>query len=291
MFRTKSAFKGTGMLISAAALAITIIAPMLFSSTALATNQVYIDVVHADDPLQPVDTLYIGGEYCFRIWIENYALLGGVSTPYLTTVNGDATFSWVAADGFNVVGGDIRFLTGIPGSRWMSGAAADGSCWDLGGTCVSEGLYGNNVYFGVGGAALSAGLAQGPLQPMLEAHFRPYGIWSDGVSGAICIDSFRPPPGDFIFVPGGTPAFSCQGCWPVKVVCGDANGNGDVDMFDVVLMVNYVFKGGPPPDPWQLGDANADGVLNLADVMYLLYAAMRSGPQPVCPENPPMKGD
>jgi hypothetical protein len=282
--------KTRGPTTSAIALTIIVLAVVCLPSTALAANLVYIDVVHADDPLQPVDTVYIGGEHCFRIWIENDTQLGGISTPYLITATGDVTWSWVEAGGFEVDGGEVRFLTGISGSRWMDSAAADGSCWDLGGTLVFEDEYYDNTQFGVTGAALNAGLVQGSLQPMLEAHFRPYGVWSDGLIGTICIDSLKYPGVDFVFIPSGTPAFSCQGCWPVKRVCGDPNGDGRINIADAVFMINYIFRGGPAPDPWQLGDANLDGVLNIADAVYLVQAVFGNGPMPGCPEVPPTEG-
>ena len=34
-----------------------------------------------------------------------------------------------------------------------------------------------------------------------------------------------------------------------SVVCGDANGDGAVDIDDVVYLIAYIFSGGPPPDP------------------------------------------
>ncbi len=32
-------------------------------------------------------------------------------------------------------------------------------------------------------------------------------------------------------------------------VCGDANGDGSLNVGDAVFMINYVFKGGPGPEP------------------------------------------
>ncbi len=254
------------------------------------SDGVFIDVTHADDPAQPMDAIYIGGEYLFRISIVNNTALGGVSLPFRVTGDDGATWEFVEAEGFSNPPAGMSFITGIPGSRWMNGAAQDGSCWDLGGTITMYNPDGDRPdQFILGGAALNSGLDAGPLQPMLAVHFRPGGEWRDGVIGTICIDTLHYPPcGGPIFSPGGTPSFfNLPRCWPVKVMCGDANGNGDVDIFDVVLMVNYIFKDGPPPDPWQLGDANNDGVLDIGDALYLLYAAFRCGPKPECPDVPP----
>jgi hypothetical protein len=133
-------------------------------------------------------------------------------------------------------------------------------------------------------------MEQGQLQPMLEAHIRPSGDWNDGIVGAICIDTLKYSVGEIIFVPGGTPAFNTPRCWPLKRVCGDPNGDGKINVADAVFMINYIFKGGRAPDPWQLGDANLDGVLNIADAVYLVQAVFGNGPMPECPEVPPAPG-
>ncbi|MCP4568292.1 MAG: hypothetical protein GY841_12005, partial [FCB group bacterium] len=46
-------------------------------------------------------------------------------------------------------------------------------------------------------------------------------------------------------------------------ICGDANGDGTVNVGDAVHLINYVFKSGPPPEPLLSGDCNCDGVINV----------------------------
>jgi hypothetical protein len=65
-------------------------------------------------------------------------------------------------------------------------------------------------------------------------------------------------------------------------VCGDANSDGDVNVADAVILINYVFKSGPPPDPLTSGDANGDGDVNVADAVYLINFVFSSGPDPIC---------
>jgi hypothetical protein len=65
--------------------------------------------------------------------------------------------------------------------------------------------------------------------------------------------------------------------------CGDANGDGTVNVGDAVFEINYVFNGGPPPDPPRLGDANCDGAANVGDAVYLI-AHIFSGGAPPCTE-------
>jgi len=65
-------------------------------------------------------------------------------------------------------------------------------------------------------------------------------------------------------------------------VTGDANGDGVIDLADVVYLVNYLYKGGDPPVPVEAGDANCDGVVDLADVVYLINYLYRGGDPPPC---------
>jgi hypothetical protein len=63
---------------------------------------------------------------------------------------------------------------------------------------------------------------------------------------------------------------------------GDANGDQEIDGADVVYLLNYLFRGGDPPDPMEAGDANCDGSVTSGDVVYLLSYLYRDGPPPSC---------
>lgn len=65
-------------------------------------------------------------------------------------------------------------------------------------------------------------------------------------------------------------------------VCGDANGDGGVNVGDAVYIINYVFRGGPPPDPYYSGDANGDCFVDLADAVYLIGYIFKGGSEPLC---------
>jgi hypothetical protein len=64
---------------------------------------------------------------------------------------------------------------------------------------------------------------------------------------------------------------------------GNANGDGVIDIADVVYLLNYLFISGPASDPLEAGDANCDGVVDIADVVYLLNYLFLGGPPPGCP--------
>ncbi len=71
-------------------------------------------------------------------------------------------------------------------------------------------------------------------------------------------------------------------------ICGDANGDGVVNVSDGVFLINYVMiPGSPAPDPLCSGDANGDGVINVSDAVYVNNWVLQPGsPPPVndcCP--------
>jgi hypothetical protein len=61
---------------------------------------------------------------------------------------------------------------------------------------------------------------------------------------------------------------------------GDANGDGEINVTDVVYLINYLFIGGPEPLPWESGDVNCDGAVNVSDVVYLINYLFIDGPPP-----------
>lgn len=63
---------------------------------------------------------------------------------------------------------------------------------------------------------------------------------------------------------------------------GDANGDGKVTVSDAIYLINYLFKGGPAPVPFESGDTNCDGKVTVADVIYLINYLFKGGPEPVC---------
>lgn len=67
------------------------------------------------------------------------------------------------------------------------------------------------------------------------------------------------------------------------IVCGDANGDENVNISDAVFLMNNIFHSGPISNPPESGDANGDGFTNIGDVVYLVNLVFKGGPTPVCP--------
>lgn len=73
----------------------------------------------------------------------------------------------------------------------------------------------------------------------------------------------------YVYVPGG-------------FLLGDGNGDGSVNLSDVIFVLNYLFKNGPAPNPPEITDVTCDGKTDLADAIYLLNYLFKNGPAPGC---------
>jgi hypothetical protein len=69
-------------------------------------------------------------------------------------------------------------------------------------------------------------------------------------------------------------------------VCGDVNGDGNVNLIDILYLIDYKYSSPPgdPPVPEESGDVNNDGNVNLIDILYLIDYKYSDppGPDPDC---------
>ena len=63
--------------------------------------------------------------------------------------------------------------------------------------------------------------------------------------------------------------------------CGEVNGDGAINVADVVFIINAVFKSGPLPSPPCRGDANSDSAFDLGDAVFLVNYIFKSGSPPM----------
>ena len=63
-------------------------------------------------------------------------------------------------------------------------------------------------------------------------------------------------------------------------ICGDASGDGMVNVSDAVYIINFVFSGGNPPDPLEAGEVNCDGMVNVSDAVFIINYVFSSGKAP-----------
>ncbi len=64
------------------------------------------------------------------------------------------------------------------------------------------------------------------------------------------------------------------------LTCGDANGDGAVDISDAVYLISYIFSGGLAPILYTSGDANCDSTVDISDVVYLIAYIFSGGLAP-----------
>lgn len=67
-------------------------------------------------------------------------------------------------------------------------------------------------------------------------------------------------------------------------LCGDVDEGGTVTISDVVFLINYIFGGGPAPNP-QTADVDCSNSITISDVVYLINYIFGGGPSPcaACP--------
>jgi hypothetical protein len=67
---------------------------------------------------------------------------------------------------------------------------------------------------------------------------------------------------------------------PVFGLRGDINHSQTVDAADVILLVNYVFRSGPAPDPISQGDVDGTPPITSSDIIFLVNYVFKGGPPP-----------
>ena len=66
-------------------------------------------------------------------------------------------------------------------------------------------------------------------------------------------------------------------------VRGRLNGDERVDISDTVFLIEYLFRGGPAPDPMVAADVNHDDAIDLSDAIFLLQFLFFGGSAPPMP--------
>ncbi|MBN2226602.1 MAG: hypothetical protein JW763_04495 [candidate division Zixibacteria bacterium] len=63
---------------------------------------------------------------------------------------------------------------------------------------------------------------------------------------------------------------------------GDADGSGEINLLDILLLIGNLYSGGlPPAYDYYMGDADGSGRINLLDILYLIDYVYQDGPAPV----------
>jgi immune inhibitor A len=65
-------------------------------------------------------------------------------------------------------------------------------------------------------------------------------------------------------------------------ICADLNNDTEVDLLDILFLITYKFKGGPPPVPLYAADVNSDTNVDLLDILDLISYKYKGGTPPDC---------
>lgn len=74
----------------------------------------------------------------------------------------------------------------------------------------------------------------------------------------------------------------------LRGICGDVSGSvsgepdGSVNLLDILFLINYKYKDGPPPVSEPLSDVNCDIKINLLDILALIDYKYKDGPPLNC---------
>lgn len=84
-------------------------------------------------------------------------------------------------------------------------------------------------------------------------------------------------------------AGDCEGLYPYGgditingeiPICGDADGNGVLNITDAIRIINCVFFSGAPCPTLQQGDTNCNGVIEIGDAVWMIYYIFMGGNAP-----------
>jgi hypothetical protein len=106
-------------------------------------------------------------------------------------------------------------------------------------------------------------------------------------TGIVQIDSvFIPPINQLLFTTtepqGYRPQYVAAEIPVVAYLPGDANFDSWRDVADAVYLLNYIYKGGPPPQHPITSDMNMpDDLIDIEDVIYLLNYLFKNGAAPL----------
>jgi len=77
-----------------------------------------------------------------------------------------------------------------------------------------------------------------------------------------------------------------ESLFTIRFRYGDVNDDKEIGLSDVVYLINYLLRSGPPPIPdLQTGDMNCDNNVDLIDAVYLINYLFRGGPAPGDPDD------
>jgi len=65
-------------------------------------------------------------------------------------------------------------------------------------------------------------------------------------------------------------------------ICGDCDGDTQINILDITALINYLYKDGPAPDPVEAGNVDGEGGISILDVNYMINYIYKEGPPLNC---------
>lgn len=117
-------------------------------------------------------------------------------------------------------------------------------------------------------------------------------LLNSGVSDSFYIDSLvdNISSYDYVLIPveagiiGAYSAILTLDSDPGLFICGDSDHSGALNLLDILYVINFLYKWGPEPDPFNSADVDGRPGLNMLDITYLIKYLYKQGPAPTCPK-------
>lgn len=211
----------------------------------------------------------------FRVNIimnNNDALRTGIQLPFVF-YSPNQSITEVEQIDLGAGYGNIEPLSGFESDIfWDFGTQINGWSWD--------GSLPDSIRF------IGSGVDNGWPAGLGEKIYLQFGFKINQL-GLFCIDSINCPFGDWLWDPEPTPAFNGPYCWRVvdmRAECGDLNGDGATNIFDITFLINYLYfqMEMPASNSSRDYDVNGDEIVNIHDIIYLIDFLYTNGPGPVC---------
>ncbi|MCP4634535.1 MAG: S8 family serine peptidase, partial [candidate division Zixibacteria bacterium] len=75
-----------------------------------------------------------------------------------------------------------------------------------------------------------------------------------------------------------TPEFTSGKIFVMDEICGDINNDLELNILDVVYLILYKYKDGPPPESLESADFDSNGVIDINDIVALINYRYKDGP-------------
>jgi outer membrane protein assembly factor BamB len=233
------------------------------------------DIAAAITPYNPKQVIMIDGASHTQIWTSPVASASNTQSIDAGDINGDKIPDVIVPG--NSTDKKVFALDGIDGSElWSYTTGGEVNCvmvYDVDGDEMNEVVAGSDdqIVYVLSGDAGAVEWSYSGADDIMQIR-----VGDIGGDGRPCLAAVT-------FGSDGH-VYAFESLAPeITFVCGDVNGDEDVNILDIVFLINYKYKEGPAPEIFDSGDVNSDGEINILDIVYLINYKYKEGPEPNCP--------